>query len=129
VSLTELAAIKSGAFDDDDAEAVKGLDRIGGGRLHALKATPAMPAQYFPQRGMPPPGLPPPGFGQDTSFNFQPRLSSQGGLAPGAPFLDFTQQNAHFPAGPPPGLAQKRYRIYKTRESVVFFYRASQSNT
>ncbi|OAA68721.1 hypothetical protein SPI_00916 [Niveomyces insectorum RCEF 264] len=35
------AAIKKGEFDDDDAEAVKGLDRIGGGRLHALNKPPS----------------------------------------------------------------------------------------
>ncbi|KAK3328339.1 hypothetical protein B0T19DRAFT_461759 [Cercophora scortea] len=31
-------AIASGVFDDDDAEAVKGLDDFGGGRLYAAKA-------------------------------------------------------------------------------------------
>lgn len=38
-------AIQKGEFDDDDAEMVKGLDRIGGGRLHALSSTPSFPPQ------------------------------------------------------------------------------------
>ncbi|KIH86787.1 hypothetical protein SPBR_08886 [Sporothrix brasiliensis 5110] len=66
------SAIQSGAFDDDDAETVKGLDRIGGGRLHALNNAPTVPAQYFPQRKRLPPGLPPPGLRRNTPFNIQP---------------------------------------------------------
>ncbi|KAL1912960.1 hypothetical protein Sste5344_001047 [Sporothrix stenoceras] len=96
-------AIESGAFDDDDAEAVKGLDRIGGGRLHAVGATPAIPAQYFSQQRMFPPGLPPPGFGRSPN-TFQPSRPPPNMMPPSVPFNGFGQQAARFPPGPPPGL-------------------------
>lgn len=62
--LTVSAAIAKGEFDDDDAETVKGLDRIGGGRLHALKSIPSYPTHNFPPANMPPP----PGFAQNRYY-------------------------------------------------------------
>ncbi|KJR84614.1 uncharacterized protein SPSK_08523 [Sporothrix schenckii 1099-18] len=97
------SAIQSGAFDDDDAETVKGLDRIGGGRLHALNNVPTVPAQYFPQRKKLPPGLPPPGLGRNTPFNIQPDPHRPAKSVPGVPFAGFGQQDARS-AGLPPGL-------------------------
>ncbi|CAK7564701.1 MAG: hypothetical protein SEPTF4163_002600 [Sporothrix epigloea] len=52
-----LAAIKKGDFDDEDADAVKGLDRIGGGRLHALTSVPPVPAKKSRKTKTPPPSL------------------------------------------------------------------------
>ncbi len=50
--LTVSVAIEKGEFDDDDAEAVKGLGRIGGGRLHAKSITVALAqngqASFYP---------------------------------------------------------------------------------
>lgn len=51
------AAIKKGDFDDEDADAVKGLDRIGGGRLHALTSVPPVPAKKSRKTKTPPPSL------------------------------------------------------------------------
>ncbi|EPE08213.1 hypothetical protein F503_00996 [Ophiostoma piceae UAMH 11346] len=64
------AAIQKGEFDDDDAEMVKGLDRIGGGRLHALSSAPSFP----------PPVRRPPAYGgpnQQRNYN-PPRVSTPG---------------------------------------------------